>query len=126
MKAVRETISPQAMDFYGFFIWLPYFGMAPLNETLDAAIWTYLGGDWENGAIQIGLRDERLIQRFGANATQLKPQIEKILADALAFARDRTGSEAITTYSWVANSNPDLSHVACLKIESAIIFELEH
>ena len=53
--------------------------MQHLNQTLDDAIRTYLGGDYENGAIQIGLRSERLLERFGDNAVALQSQIEQIL-----------------------------------------------
>ena len=102
--------------------------MTQPRNTLDAAIRTYLGGDWETSAIQVGLREERLTQSFGTEASALKLQIEAILADALRYARDRTKSDTMVdpTCLWVAEMHPSLSDVACRKIESDTTFQLEH
>ena len=102
--------------------------MTQPRNTLDAAIRTYLGGDWETSAIQVGLREERLTQSFGTEASALKLQIEAILADALRYARDRTKSDTMVdpTCLWVAEMHPSLSDVACRKIESDTTFRGAH
>jgi hypothetical protein len=100
--------------------------MADSTFDLDEAMRVYLGGDPGSGAIQIGMKDERLTARYGASAEAIKPQLDAVLQAVEERTGNRFADDGHSIGSWVASELPVLSPVACKKIEAHILYRIQH
>ncbi len=87
---------------------------------------TYLGGDMNSGAIQIGCGEQRLKERYGTGYTAIKYQLD-VLLDA---AVERTGKgytdDGHTIGTWLATELPSLSMITRMKIEAHVLYGILH
>ena len=92
----------------------------------DEAMCVYLGGDPNSGEIQIGMRDERLVARYGAVASEIKAQLDQVLQ----AVEDRAGKgftdDGRSVASWIGGELSSLSPVACHKIQAHVLYRILH
>ncbi|MEM8672238.1 MAG: hypothetical protein AAGG48_32285 [Planctomycetota bacterium] len=92
---------------------------------LDEALRVYLGGPPDSGAIQIGMKDERLRERFGESVNMVKIQVDGVLR-AVEEHADAGFPNGHSPASWIASELPQLSLVACRKIHAHIQYRIQH
>jgi hypothetical protein len=95
-------------------------------EELDKAMCVYLGGPPDAGGIQIGRREERLVQTYPDDFATIKITLDQVLEAATQWAYARNADDANTIYSWLASELPSLSIVTRNKIAAHVIYNLEH
>lgn len=92
----------------------------------DEAMCTYLGGDMNSAAIQIGCGEQRLEKRYGPGYAAIKYQLD-LLLDATV---ERTGKgyndDGHTIASWLATELPSLSIITRMKIEAHVLYGILH
>lgn len=93
---------------------------------IDEAVRVYLGGDPDSGAIQIGMRAERLTERCGGASESLRSRIDSMLSAAEQWWTDDSVAGDHTIATWAAAEWPQLSAVACKKIEAHVHYQLQH
>ena len=96
--------------------------MNSIDFDFDHAMCTYLGGAPESGAIQIGLRDDRLNAEYGPDAEQIKSALDNILDVAL----DRARSSDHTIYQLLTTQLPSVAITTREKIAAHVIYHIEH
>ncbi|MBX3419181.1 MAG: hypothetical protein KF851_16365 [Pirellulaceae bacterium] len=96
-------------------------------EILNEAILIYLGGNPCDGGILVGGIVRELERRFGDQANGIKTLIDEIFSQALGHAQGVIrGTTKGTVYDWLTEKYPELSHFARLKLESKVIYYIEH
>ncbi|WP_372722427.1 hypothetical protein [Novipirellula sp.] len=93
---------------------------------IDIAMQTYLGGDPNTAAIQIGKRDERLFERFGDLAATIKPELDGILDDAVRCTGRRDNGDGPSITDWLRDNLPHFQPLTLRKIESHILYIITH
>ena len=94
---------------------------------LDDAMQIYLGGDPNSGAIQIGKRDERLIERFGDSAAAIKPELDAILDNAVRSTAGRfAGGDGPSIADWRIDNLSHMTPLTLRKIESHVLYVATH
>ncbi len=86
----------------------------------------YLGGPSENGAIQIGLKDERLAKQYAYVYIAMKTTLDLILDAATDWAENKSANDQDSIYSWLAKELPSLSEITRKKIAAHVIYYIEH
>lgn len=116
MQPFAETLKHS----HGFFL------LTFTTVEIDAAMRIYLGGASENGAIQIGLKDERLAEKYANDYIALKTTLDLILDAATDWAENKSANDQDSIYSWLAEEMPSLSEITRKKIAAHVIYYIEH
>jgi hypothetical protein len=93
---------------------------------LDHAMCVYLGGDLDDGGIQVGMRDERLAAVFGVDAPSVKVTLDEILDVAVKGAPRGFAPGNRSIHSWLADQLPSLSVTCRKKIEAHVLYNVLH
>ncbi len=93
---------------------------------IDDAMQTYLGGDPETAAIQIGKRDERLTDRYGDHAAAIQPELDAILDNAVRCTGRRDNGDEPSITDWLLDNLSHLKPLTLRKIESHILYIITH
>ena len=93
---------------------------------IDAAMCTYLGGDAATAAIQIGMRDERLVAQYGDLAATIKPQLDAVLDNAVRNTGRRDNGDGVSIAEWLFTNHSDLDTLTRRKIESHVLYVITH
>ena len=93
---------------------------------VDDAMQTYLGGDPNSAAIQIGRRDERLLERFGDLAATIKPELDAILVNAVRSTGRRDNGDGPSITDWLLENLSHLQPLTLRKIERHIVYIITH
>ena len=92
---------------------------------VDDAMQTYLGGDPNTGAIQIGMGDQRLAERYGDSAETIKLQLDSILENAVRSTTPRS-DDGPSIFDWLLDNLAHLQPLTLQKIESHILYIVVH
>lgn len=99
--------------------------MAFTTEEIDAAMRVYLGGPVEEGAIQIGGKEERLAQRYPEDFLSLKTSLDQMLDSATTWAKNKSADDQDTIHSWLNKKLPSLSVVSRAKVAAHVLYRME-